>query len=91
MAVEVISWPNLYERYVAGPGFKLGILGLQIQRTAYCTTGARLTLDIVYANSDGSDETVQMHRLVRAFTVCLCDKYPFVMGRIKCQGKDTNL
>ena len=31
------------------------------------------------SNSDGSGETALMRKLVLAFAVCLCDKYPFLM------------
>ena len=40
MAVEIISWPKLYERYVAKLGFELATPGLQIQWVAYCDTRA---------------------------------------------------
>ena len=32
------------------------------------------------ANSKGYGEPVQVHRLTRAFTVCLCDKYQNLVG-----------
>ena len=35
---------------------------------------------IVWANSESSSETAHMHRLTWAFTVRLCDKYPYLMN-----------
>ena len=38
----------------------------------------------MWAYSEGSGETVWMRRLTWAFAVCICDKYPFHMGWVKC-------
>ena len=48
MALEIISWADLYERYMAGPGFELATHGLQIQHTAYCAALAQHLIMLLY-------------------------------------------
>ena len=53
---------------------------------ARCLIFGRILLLLPYfvcANSEGSGETVQMHRLAWAFAGRLCDKYQNLMSRLK--------